>query len=59
VAISFDPLKRSCTLQERGIDFSVDAERVFAGRTATFIDDRFDYGEVRQITIGGSKIAWW
>jgi uncharacterized DUF497 family protein len=52
VAITFDPPKRLRTLSERGIDFAVDAEKVFAGETRTIVDDRFDYGEVRRLTIG-------
>ena len=50
--ITFDPVKRLITLQERGIDFATDAEKVFAGDTATMVDKRFDYGEVREITVG-------
>jgi uncharacterized protein len=52
VTVSFDPTKRLVTLRARGIDFATDAEKVFAGRKATFVDDRFDYGEVRLLTIG-------
>ena len=50
--VTFDPAKRLVTLRERGIDFATDAEKVFAGRVATVIDDRFDYGEVRNSTAG-------
>ena len=50
--VTFDPVKRLVTLQERGIDFATDAEKVFAGGTATMVDKRFDYGEVREITVG-------
>jgi uncharacterized protein len=50
--VTFVPAKRLVTLRERGIDFATDAEKVFAGRTVTFNDDRFDYGEVRRLTIG-------
>jgi uncharacterized DUF497 family protein len=50
--VTFDPPKRLTTLRERGIDFATDAEQVFAGRVATVIDDRFDYGEVRNSTAG-------
>ncbi|MHB8270910.1 BrnT family toxin [Bradyrhizobium sp.] len=50
--VTFDPAKRLATLRERGIDFATDAEKVFAGRVATVIDDRFDYGEVRNSTAG-------
>lgn len=49
--ISFDPAKRSKTLQERGLDFA-DAVQVFAERTYTALDDRTDYGEDRYITYG-------
>jgi uncharacterized DUF497 family protein len=52
VTVTFDPAKRLVTLRGRGIDFATDAEKVFAGRKATFVDDRFDYGEVRLLTIG-------
>jgi uncharacterized protein len=49
--ITFDPSKRDLTLRHRGLDF-VRAAEVFAGLTATVVDDRFDYGETRFITAG-------
>ncbi|QDZ11316.1 BrnT family toxin [Devosia ginsengisoli] len=49
--LSFDPTKRDRTLAERGLDFAAAAE-VFAGRTYDKQDDRFDYGELRMITVG-------
>jgi len=49
--ISFDPAKRARTLRERGLDFR-DAAFVFAGETFTFADQRRDYGETRNITVG-------
>ena len=49
--ISFDPAKRDVTLLERGLDFR-DADKVFAGKTATIADQRRDYGEARFITAG-------
>ena len=49
--ISYDPAKRTRTLEERGLDFR-DAGLVFAGRTATVPDQRKDYGEERFITAG-------
>ena len=49
--ITFDPAKRAATLAERGLDFA-DAETVFAGVKFQFVDDRFDYGEVRVTTVG-------
>jgi uncharacterized DUF497 family protein len=49
--ITFDPGKRALTLRHRGLDFARAAE-VFAGLTATVVDDRRDYGETRLITAG-------
>jgi uncharacterized DUF497 family protein len=49
--ISFDPAKRELTLRARGLDFG-DAEGVFAGPTFTFEDARFDYPEIRSVTVG-------
>ena len=51
MVITFDPAKRARVLHERGLDF-VDASEVFAGLTATKVDDRLNYGEVRLITAG-------
>jgi uncharacterized DUF497 family protein len=52
VRVTFDPAKRLITLRERGIDFAIDAAKVFAGRITTVTDDRFDYGEIRFSTAG-------
>jgi uncharacterized DUF497 family protein len=52
--ISFDPTKRDATLANRGLDFA-DAGLIFAGRTVTVQDTRFDYGEDRYITAGYLK----
>lgn len=49
--ITYDPEKRRITLKERGLDFE-DAGQVFAGVHFTREDNRFDYGEVREISIG-------
>jgi uncharacterized DUF497 family protein len=49
--ITFDPVKREEALRERHLDF-LDAEKVFAGHTYDREDRRFDYGEVRTITVG-------
>jgi uncharacterized DUF497 family protein len=43
--------KRQANLKKHGLDFA-DAERVFAGPTFTFEDDREDYGEQRWVTLG-------
>lgn len=49
--ISYDTAKRQKTLEERDLDFD-DAPQVFKGFTLTRLDNRKDYGEVREITIG-------
>ena len=49
--ITFDPAKRDATLLNRGLDFA-DAARVFAGAVVEREDDRFNYGEVRMISVG-------
>ena len=49
--ITFDPVKREATLKDRRLDFA-DAPLVFAGRTYTEQDLRFDYGEPRFQTVG-------
>jgi uncharacterized DUF497 family protein len=46
--ITFDPVKRAATLQDRCLDFA-DAAEVFAGKTLDFPDERHDYGELRMI----------
>lgn len=47
----WDETKRLVNLQRHGIDFA-DVRQVFENETATEIDDRFDYGEVRYISLG-------
>jgi uncharacterized DUF497 family protein len=47
--VTFDPAKRVLTLRHRGLDFARAGE-LFAGRTASIVDDRRDYGETRIIT---------
>ena len=49
--ITFDPAKREATLRHRGLDFA-EAGRVFAGAVVDRDDDRFDYGEVRTLSVG-------
>ena len=48
---TWDETKRRANLKDHEIDF-VDAERVFAGLTATFEDDRAAYHEQRFVTLG-------
>ncbi|MGH9873883.1 MAG: BrnT family toxin [Pyrinomonadaceae bacterium] len=47
----WDEAKRLSNLRCHGFDFA-DAEEVIAGETSTFLDDRFDYGEIRWLTFG-------
>ncbi len=47
----WDENKRLSNLQRHGFDFA-DAWRVFESYRVIFIDDRFDYGEHRRVTIG-------
>lgn len=49
--IEYDPDKRARCLRERGLDFD-DAPDVFAGDCIEWEDDRLDYGELRNITVG-------
>ena len=49
--LSYDPAKREETLKERKLDFEHVVE-VFSGPRYTFEDNRRDYGEVRQTTVG-------
>lgn len=43
--------KRDTILKSQGLDFA-DAVEVFAGATFDAPDDRFEYGEIRIITVG-------
>ena len=49
--ISRDPNRRLATLRDRGLDFD-DAAEVFDNFTLDILDERFDYGEERILTIG-------
>lgn len=49
--ITFDPAKRELTLKHRKLDFKR-ANEIFKGIHYSFVDDREDYGEIRQITAG-------
>ncbi|MCF7702478.1 BrnT family toxin [Loktanella sp. M215] len=49
--IEYPTAKRDATLAERGTDMARAAE-IFDETTLTVEDDRQDYGETRQITIG-------
>lgn len=47
----WDEAKRRVNIRRHGIDFLA-ARVIFAGRTITFLDDRFNYGEARFLTVG-------
>lgn len=47
----WDEAKRQANLLKHGFDF-VGIEEAFEGDTVTILDDRFDYGEHRFITLG-------
>ena len=47
----WDDAKRQSNLLKHGFDF-VGIEEVFEGDTVTILDDRFEYGEKRFITLG-------
>ena len=48
----WDEAKRLSNLHRHGIDFSVvESEGLFANETVTQLDDRFDYGEERWVTL--------
>jgi len=47
----WDEAKRQSNIEKYGIDF-IGIEEVFAGEIVTVLDDRFDYGEIRCVTVG-------
>jgi uncharacterized DUF497 family protein len=47
----WDEAKNRTNLVKHGLDFA-DAEQVLTGPCVTFADSRFDYGELRLITLG-------
>ena len=49
--ITCDSAKRQRALEERGLDM-LQAKEIFAGVHFTRDDDRFDYGELRYVTVG-------
>ena len=49
----WDETKRRSNLHDHEIDFAaVENEEIFAGETVTRVDDRFEYGESRFLTLG-------
>jgi uncharacterized DUF497 family protein len=47
----WDEAKRRANIKRHGFD-SVGVERIFASDGLTLLDDRFDYGEIRFLTLG-------
>jgi uncharacterized DUF497 family protein len=47
----WDEAKRESNILKHGIDF-VGIDSVFEAETVTILDDRFDYGEERFVTLG-------
>ena len=47
----WDEAKNQTNFAKHGLWFE-DAEQILAGPCVTFEDDRFDYGEVRLLTLG-------
>jgi uncharacterized protein len=47
----WDEAKNRSNFAKHGLDF-VDAEQALTRHCVTFVDSRFDYGEVRLITLG-------
>ena len=51
VHFEWDENKREENYKKHGLSF-VDCERIFLEPTISFLDDRFNYGETRLITLG-------
>jgi uncharacterized protein len=51
VKYAFDPEKDKANLEKHGVSLAL-AEVLFAGSNTSMKDDRFDYGEVREVTFG-------
>ena len=49
---SYDPAKKAANLKKHGLDFDDARIVIEGGRTVTFQDDRFDYDEIRYLTLG-------
>ena len=49
--IEFDEAKRIATLNPRGLEMAR-ANEILIGSTLTVEDDRKDYGEIRNVTVG-------
>jgi uncharacterized protein len=52
VRYSFDPIKRASNLRKHSFDLADAPKVIESGKTVTFEDRRFDYGEERFVTLG-------
>jgi uncharacterized DUF497 family protein len=51
VEFQWDERKSRENLRKHGLRFE-DAAEIIEGETVTFLDDRFEYGETRYVTLG-------
>lgn len=49
---SYDPKKKASNLKKHGLNFDDARGVIESAQTVTFEDFRFDYGEVRYLTLG-------
>ncbi|MFZ5616319.1 MAG: BrnT family toxin [Pseudomonadota bacterium] len=49
--VLFDPAKDAANIEKHGLTLAL-ASEVIAAAAATFLDDRYDYGEDRFVTFG-------
>jgi uncharacterized protein len=49
---SYDPEKKASNLKKHGLDFDDARSVIESGEATTFEDRRFDYREVRYLTLG-------
>jgi uncharacterized protein len=49
--LEWDEAKNVLNMQKHGYDFN-DADTLFVGDRLEFLDDRYDYGELRYISLG-------
>jgi uncharacterized protein len=54
IKYEWDEAKNAANFAKHGLDFS-DADLVLASPCVTWVDDRFDYGEERLISLGTLK----
>lgn len=47
----WDESKNASNIAKHGVGFGI-AHRIFEGRVLTLTDERYDYGEVRELSIG-------